>query len=80
MPKTVTLRIDDDSYEAFSKRAKAENRSLSNFIENAAKQQILQLEFSDDAEMAEILANEELVARLKRGSQQVKKRKGRMIG
>lgn len=80
MPKTVTLRIDDNSYEAFSKRAKAENRSLSNFIENAAKQQILQLEFSDDAEMAEILANEELVARLKRGSQQVKKRKGRMIG
>ena len=80
MPKTVTLRIDDDSYEAFSKRAKAENRSLSNFIENAAKQQILQLEFSDDAEMAEILANEELVARLKKGSQQVKKRKGRMIG
>jgi len=27
MPKTLTIRIDNKTYAAFSKRAKAENRS-----------------------------------------------------
>ena len=80
MPKTVTLRIDDETYEAFLKRAKSENRSLSNFIESAVKSHVLEQEFSDDSEMAEILANERLVQRLRKGSAQVKKKKGRLIG
>ena len=74
MPKTLTLRVDDETYDAFVKRAKAENRSVANFIENAVKIHIQEHDFVDDEEMTEILANERLVARLKLGSQQARRR------
>ncbi len=80
MPKTLTLRIDDETYKAFVKRARAENRSLSNFIETTVKEHIRECDFVDDSEMAEILANERLVERIKKGSKDAKSRKGALIG
>ncbi len=80
MPKTVTLRVDDETYKAFLKRARAENRPLSNFIEHAVKTHIQEQEFVDDSEMAGILADERLVERLRRGSRDATKRKGTVIG
>ena len=80
MPKTVTLRIDDKTYRSFLKRAKVENRSLSNFIETTVKEHIQECDFVIDSEMAEILANEQLVERLKKGSKEAKSKKGTMIG
>lgn len=80
MPKKLTLRIDDETYKAFVRRARAENRSLSNFIETAVKEHIRECDFADDSEMAEILANERLVERLKKGSKDAKSRKGTLIG
>lgn len=68
MPKTLTIRIDNKTYAAFSKRAKAENRSLANFIETAVKAHIQDSAFVDDSEMAEIMTNERLLDRLRRGS------------
>jgi len=80
MPKTLTIRIDDKTYTAFAKRAKAENRSLANFIETAVKAHIQESAFVDDSEMAEILANERLVDRLRKGSKDAKGKKGTLIG
>jgi predicted CopG family antitoxin len=80
MPKTLTIRIDEQTYKSFVKRAKAENRSLANFIETAVKEHILDSDFADDFEMAEILANERLVERLKKGSKDATRKKGTMIG
>ena len=80
MPKTLTLRVDDETYESFVNRAKAENRSVANFIENAVKAHIRDQDFVDDAEMAEIVANDRLVARLKRGTREAKQRKGKVVG
>ncbi len=80
MPKTLTLRIDDETYRSFMKRAKSENRSLANFIETAVKEHIRQSDFVDDSEMAEILENEQLVERLRKGSKDARKKKGSMIG
>jgi hypothetical protein len=80
MPKTVTLRIDNETYLTFLKRARAQNRSLANFIETAVKEHILEAEFVDDSEMAEILADDRLVDRLRRGSRDAKRKKGTMIG
>jgi mRNA-degrading endonuclease RelE of RelBE toxin-antitoxin system len=65
MPKTLTIRVDEKTYDAFVKRAKVENRSVANFIENAVRTHIQEHDFVDDVEMAEILANERLVERLK---------------
>ena len=36
MPKTITLRLKDDVYNAFLEAALAENRPVSNLIETAA--------------------------------------------
>lgn len=80
MSKTLTIRIDDETYHSFAKRAKTENRSLANFIETAVKEYIRESDFVDDSEMAEIFANEQLVERLRKGSHDARKKKGKMIG
>jgi hypothetical protein len=79
MAKTVTLRLNDDVFSAFLDAAKAENRPLSNLIETAALSRIRELQFVDDAEMSEILANENLLKRLKKGARDAKMGKGRFI-
>lgn len=79
MSKTVTLRLDDDVYEELREAAEAENRPLSNLIETAALARIREQQFVDDAEMAEIRGNERLLKRLKTGSRQARRRKGRFV-
>ena len=80
MCKTVTLRLKEDVYELFLEAARAENRSISNLIETAALNSVREQQFVDDVEMAEIISNENLVARIKQGSKEGSKRKGRFIG
>jgi predicted CopG family antitoxin len=79
MPKTVTLRLSDESYITFLEAAKAENRSLSNLIETAALAKVREQQFADDVEVAEIMANEELMKRIKKGSQEARLRKGTFV-
>ncbi len=79
MPKTLTLRLDDEAYELFSKAAKAENRSIANLIQNAAMSRIREQQFVDDHEMAEIMANEGLLRRMKAGSRDARQRRGRLV-
>ena len=50
MSKTVTLRVDNATYETFVRAAAAERRSLSNLIDTAALRHIRDSEFVDDAE------------------------------
>lgn len=70
---------DDDVYTLFVEAAKAENRPLSNLIETAAVSRIREQQFVDDAEMSEILANENLVKRLQKGVAEAKLGKGRFV-
>jgi hypothetical protein len=79
MSKTVTLRLDDRVYEEFRQAAEAENRPISNLIETAALGRLREQQFVDDAEMAEILANERLVTRLSTGSAQARARQGSFV-
>ena len=79
MPKTVTLRIDDKTYNTMKKLAEVDHRPLSNFIEHAAMKYIEQSQFSDELEMAELLSDHALLTRLKRGSQQAASKKGKFI-
>lgn len=79
MSKTVTLRLKDDIYNAFMEAALAENRPLSNLIETAAMSKIREQQFADDAEMAEILADRNLIKRIKQGSREARLRKGRFV-
>jgi hypothetical protein len=79
MAKTVTLRLNDESYNAFLEASKAENRSIANLIETAALTKIRELQFVDDVEMAEIFANEDLLKRIKQGSKEAKTKRGRFV-
>ena len=79
MAKTVTLRLKEDVYKIFVEAAQAENRSISNLIETAALVKVREQQFVDDAEMAEILSDENLVARIAQGSKEATERKGRFV-
>ena len=79
MSKTITLRLEDDLYEKFKEHSKIENRSLSNFIETATKKYVDEIELVDKYEMNEILNNFELLESLKKGSNDVKQRRGRFV-
>ena len=79
MSKTVTLRLDDEVYKFFLEAAKAEKRPLSNLIETAALSRIRDQQFVDDVEMSDILANENLLKRMRKGARDAKLGKGRFI-
>ena len=80
MSKIVTLRLDDTLYAKLKKLAGAENRPLSNYIVTVAKKHMEESIFASDAEMEQILSDEALMARIKKGSREAKARKGRLVG
>ena len=80
MTKTITLRLDEDVYNELREAATAERRPLSNLIETATLARVREAQFVDDAEMAEILYNDNLIRRLRAGSRQARKRKGTVVG
>jgi predicted transcriptional regulator len=80
MAKTLTLRVDDETYRKFAAAAQAEGRSIANLVETATLERLRERQFVDDAELAEIEANERLVARIKQGSRDARARRGRFVG
>ena len=80
MTKTVTIRLDDETYEEFREAAAADNRPISNLIETAALAKIRDEQFVDDVEMAEIQANERLLESLEKGTKDAKAGRGRFVG
>ncbi len=79
MLRTVTLRLKDNVYETFLEAARSENRPLSNLIETAAFAKIQEQQFADDLEMAEIMASQDLIKRIKKGSKDAKAMKGGFV-
>lgn len=79
MPKTITIRINNDVYKTFVDHAEAEKRSISGFIEMAALQYTKESEFVDIEEMGNILEDDGLIRRLKQGINDAKARKGRFV-
>lgn len=78
MSKAITVRLDDDSYKLLTQKAKAEKRSLANYIEYAAFTHALESEFVSDEEMKEILSDKPLMRMLKRGNEDMAKGRGRL--
>lgn len=79
MGKTITLRIDDDTYDLFKSAAQAQRRTISNFIEYATLSHVTEEAFVDDQEMAEILKNKELISSLKKATEDIQKGKYRIV-
>lgn len=79
MGKTVTVRINDATYERIKAAADSERRTISNFIENATISYVEQSEFIDDHEMAGILKNEILLRNIKSAMGDIKNKKYRIV-
>ena len=79
MPKTITLRVDDDTYTILKTAAEAERRSISNFIEYAAISHVTEEAFVDDDEMREIIRNKELITSLSKAKEDIKKGRYRIV-
>ncbi len=58
MSKTITVRIDDTVYELFKKAADGQKRTISNYIEFATLNYLVNDSMVDDSEMIEILSFE----------------------
>ena len=80
MPKTVTLRIDDDAYDIIRKAAEGERRTLSNFIEYATLSYVTSETYVTDQEMREILQDPDLVKGLRMARTDAKKGRYRIVG
>ena len=58
MAKTITVRVDDTTYDIFKKAADGQKRTISNYIEYATLNYTLDELTVDDREMNEILSFE----------------------
>jgi len=67
MPKTITVRLDDKTYELIRSAAAGERRSISNFVEYATISCVAEESLASEAEMEEILSDAELMAGLRKG-------------
>lgn len=71
MSKTVTIRLDEDTYQMIRQAAEGELRSISNFIEYATISYLTGEAFVGDDEMSEILADTDLTATLRKTRREV---------
>ena len=61
MSKTVTIRLDDETYQMIRHAAEGQLRSISNFIEYATISYLTEEAFVSDEEMGEILSDAALL-------------------
>lgn len=75
MSKTITLRLDEKTYDLIRSAANGSRRSISNFIEYAAVAFLAEDAFATDSEMMEILSDRELVSELERGRKDIEEKR-----
>jgi len=69
--KTVTIKIDDDTYNLIKNAATGERRSISNFIEYVTMAYLAEESFISDNEMNEIPGDKDLLLNLKNGNEEI---------
>lgn len=77
--KTLTVRVDDDTYNLLKKAADGEKRTISNFIEYAALRYLTSELYVSDEEMDEISQDKRLVQNLKKGIKEAKQGKYKIV-
>jgi predicted transcriptional regulator len=77
MPKTITVRIEDNIYNMFKKAADGQKRTISNYLEYATLNYTISETIVDDAEMTEILSYEKDI---KKGLSDISSGRYKIIG
>ena len=75
MSKTITMRIDDNTYDMFKKAAQGSRRNISNFLEFAAISYLSQVTYASDDEMKDLLKDHDLLKSLQQGDKEIKEGK-----
>ena len=79
MAKTITLRVEEDTYNMLKNAAQGEKRSISNFIEFAALSYLSSQLYVSNEEMNNILSDKQLLANLKKAEKEIKEGKYRIV-
>jgi predicted transcriptional regulator len=79
MAKTVTVRIDDSTYQRIKSAAESERRTISNFMEYATLSYVENSTFVDNDEMKGISADKELVNTLTKAMGDIKRGNYRLV-
>lgn len=79
MAKTITVRVDDTTYNKIKTAADTERRTISNFIEYAVLSYIEESSVVADEEMEGIREDSELIENLKKALGEVKEGKYRIV-
>jgi predicted transcriptional regulator len=79
MAKTITVRVDDETYKKIKTAADSERRTISNFIEYAAMAYVENSRFAADEEMKDILEDGELVNSLRLSLEDIKEGQYRIV-
>ena len=77
MAKTITIRLDEATYDIFKLAAEGQKRTISNYLEYAALNYTLNETVVDDLEMEEILGFEKDI---KKGLSDILAGRYRIIG
>ena len=80
MGKTITIRIDDETYEKIRSAADSEKRSISNFMEYATLNYLESSSFVSGEEMREIAENPKLLHSLKQSLDDIHEGRYRIVG
>ena len=79
MAKSITVRVDETTYNKIKNAADSERRTISNFIEYATLAYVENSCFVADEEMKDIIEDQELINNLKRSIEDIKEGKYRII-
>jgi len=79
MGKTITIRIDDETYKKIKSAAESEKRTISNFMEYATIAYLENSNFVSDEEMIQIAEDQELMNRLQQSIQDIKRGDYRIV-
>ena len=79
MGKTITIRIDDDTYKKIKSAAESEKRTISNFMEYATIAYLENSSFVSDEEMIQVAEDHELMNRLQKSMQDIKRGNYRIV-
>jgi uncharacterized protein (DUF1778 family) len=79
MGKTITIRIDDETYKKIKSAAESEKRTISNFMEYATIAYLENSNFVSDEEMIQIAEDHELMNRLQQSIQDIKRGDYRIV-
>jgi len=79
MAKTITIRIDDGTYQRIRSAAESEKRTISNFMEYATMSYLENSSFISDEEMNQIVQNQGLMNRLQQSIADIKRGNYRIV-